>query len=106
MEILVATMILSLCLLGFANIFVAATKKLAHSRYRMVASELSRFWLEPFHSDVRQDTLSTSCLAGGACPGVISYDHVAYTPVFTRSDYTIGATKVYKVRLTISWNEL
>jgi len=107
MEILVATMILSICFLGLANIFVAATRKIAHSRYQMVAAELSKFWLEPFHSDVRQDILNTTCLGGGACPGVINYDGVAYTPIFTRSDFVmVGGQKVYKIRLTIDWNEL
>ncbi len=107
LEILIATLILSVSLLGLANIYVAATRKLAHSRYRMVAGELSKQWLEPLHSDVRQDVWGSNCLGSGSgCPGDIICDNIAYTPSFTFSDFDISGIQVRKVRLNISWPEL
>jgi Tfp pilus assembly protein PilW len=55
-EILVSCVILALVLTGLVNIFIASKRYILHSRSRMTASELGRFFLDPLQMQVRQDT--------------------------------------------------
>ena len=53
-EILVSCVILALVLTGLVNIFIAGKRHVLHSRSRMTAVELGRFFLDPLQMHARQ----------------------------------------------------
>jgi len=59
-EILVSVIILSLVFVGLAGVFVASKRYIQHSRSRMTAAELGKFFLDPFQNHVNQSTWGTS----------------------------------------------
>ena len=109
MEVIVAVLILSLIMLGMANIFVVARRYLLHAHLRMTGGELGYFFLDPLQKEqVRQDIWSTTCLGGGTCQDQTagsqegldrSYTaHYIVTPNFS-------GTSLSKVKAEISWTE-
>lgn len=55
MEILVSTLIISLTLIGLANIFVAGKRYILHTRSRMAGGELGKYFLDPLQMSIRQN---------------------------------------------------
>lgn len=105
-EIIVATMVLSITLLGLANIFVSVKRNIQHYRCKTVAAEYTKFFLEPLHMQVRQDTWLTNCLGPNHLfcfsGKMTDPDNNAFTfsPNFPPP---IGL--VNKVNVTVSWTE-
>ncbi len=56
LEIIIATIILSLVLLGMLGVFTAGNNWALHFRERSVTSELGKLLADPLQMDVRQDT--------------------------------------------------
>ena len=110
LEIMVATIILSLIMAGLASLYFGAKRWVLHSRMRMQATEVSKSYLDPLQNGVRQDNgnpaaicLSTDGAAG--CNGAVdNIEGVAYTPVYAIGAPFAGST-MKKVRLTITWVE-
>jgi prepilin-type N-terminal cleavage/methylation domain-containing protein len=103
-EILVSMLIFALIMGGLANLFFATKRLTFHQRYRLVASELGRFYLDFLHKDVRQDEWGSNCLGSGAgCSGDEVVDGMTYSPTFVFNDLLGG--RVRKIRLTINWTE-
>jgi len=103
-EILVSMLIFALIMGGLANLFFSTKRLTSHQRYRLVAAELSRFYLDFLHKDVRQDEWDSNCLGSGAgCPGDQVVDGITYSPTFAFNDLLGGMVR--KVRLTIDWTE-
>ena len=105
LEIVVATMIFAMVVAGLANIFVAGTRWIQHSRYRMTGGELGRYFLEPLQQYVDQRSWNTgNCLTGAGCPAVPqTIDGRPYTPSYVVTP--VAGTSIRKVRATISWTE-
>lgn len=106
LEILISMFILSLVVMGLANIFVSAKRNILHTRYAMVGAELTKQFLEPLHKDVRQDTWTINCLGNNVgCPtaNIKIYD-MLYTPT---SPFTSpGPTgNLRKAKITLTWTE-
>jgi Tfp pilus assembly protein PilW len=101
-EILIAMLTFALIMGGLANLFFSTQRLATHHRYRVVAAELGRFFLDPLQMDVRQDQWGSNCLSSGAgCPGNEIVDGITYTPVYNTS----GLMGMRKVRLTVQWTE-
>lgn len=102
MEIIVSMIIISLTIVGLANLVVAGRRHIGHARSRMVSSELGRSFIDPLANDVRQDAWGGNCLsAGTGCPAAQSIGMTSFTPVYQVDDFN----GIRRVRLTISWNE-
>lgn len=63
LEILVATILLSLVLSGLGNLFVATKRLTAHERSRVTSSEVGKRCLEYLHNEVRQSDWGATCLS-------------------------------------------
>jgi prepilin-type N-terminal cleavage/methylation domain-containing protein len=59
-EVMVASVLFSLIMLGLASVFVSAGKQITHTRERMTSAQLAKFFLDPLQFDVRQDTWGTA----------------------------------------------
>lgn len=125
MEILLATVILSMTLIGLANIFVVGKRYIMHSRARMSGGELGRLFLDPLQMSVRQDTwnsAATNTLFGGTryCDSDAAHPQQPGILCPPEADRTLGgivygarydvvrnnpANNLNKVRVTVSWTE-
>jgi prepilin-type N-terminal cleavage/methylation domain-containing protein len=124
MEIIVATLLLSLVLYAMANVFVGARLKMLHSRARVSSVEVGKFFLEPLYADVNAATwsLGTTCLSSlgaAGCPPETTIDNVPgkikYTPVYAVCNPNLDpacipdllgtGAELRKVRVTITWLE-
>lgn len=124
LEILTATIIFSLVILGLTNLFITAKMHILHSRFRMTGGEIGKLFLDPLQMHVRQDTLgvagnalntgTTYCDNGipghtqnPICPPAIqgrTIDGTPYSSQFIITNLPQNAN-IRKVRATISWNE-
>lgn len=103
-EIIVATFVLALVITGLAYVFLAGKRHILHTRSKIQATELGRFFLAPLQIDVRQDEWGSNCLsAGTGCPGVQAIDNITYTPTYDITD--VSGTNLRKVKVTINWTE-
>jgi Tfp pilus assembly protein PilV len=107
-EVLIASIILVLLMLGMANLFVAGKRYIQHARSRMAAAELQKAFLDPLQMGVRQDewvwgdTSINNCLSTGNCPDITrNIDGINYTAhtVITQ----IGDLR--RATTTITWQE-
>ena len=112
-EILVATVIFSLIMLGMIGVFVAAKRQILHARERMVSAEISKFFIDPFQMDVRQDTWNSNDLNLSEAPRALptqrinSLDFVGtYTVADGTSDSALTGTDLRRVTTTITWTEM
>jgi Tfp pilus assembly protein PilW len=108
-EIVVSMVILSLVLIGLVNVFVLSKSYIVHSRSRVSAGELGRYFLDPLQMDVRQDTWNANNLTAGASPAAleqsIEINGVEYTPDYEISDQNTEGATLRRVKVEISWNE-
>lgn len=56
MEVVVATALFSLVIVGMLSVFVTGNKQVIHGRERMVSSQLGKLFIDPMQAYVRQDT--------------------------------------------------
>jgi len=108
-EILIAAFVLALVITGLACVFVAGKRLILHTRSRMQAAELGRYFLSPFQMQVRRDQWASNCLGSGTgCPSTptddITIDGTRYKPSSTVTQNYSGTT-LSKVKLTINWDE-
>lgn len=105
-EILVATVVLSLVLLSLANIFVSVKRNIQHNHCVAVASELSKFFLEPLHNQVGQDTWAANCLGSnsGCFSGTTVRNSISYPYTVMTSTPFVGS-ELRKAKVTINWTE-
>lgn len=126
-EILISILILALIMTGLVSLFISGKRWILHTRSRMAAGELGKYFLEPLQMEVRQDTWDqppydpapNNLLTAGnykstnnSFPGYETYTVVSwfeepnvggitYYPVY-RVENKDG---VRKVRFTLIWNE-
>lgn len=112
LEILVASLILTLVLAGLLNTFLAGKRWVLHNRLRMTGGELGKYFLDPLQNQVRGDTWNTtSCLGTGTsanCP-----DGTAGTAQGLDRDYKASYTvspdtpisNITKVKVDITYPE-
>ena len=105
MEILVASMVLVLLMGTLTYTFVLGKGYIMHSRNRMTAGELTRYFLEPLQMEVRNDTWDDDVLNRLT---VNSYhDSLKVDIVDYNADYNItNFTGLRKVILNLTWEDV
>lgn len=109
LEIIISVVILALVAAGTANLFFASKRWLQHSGLRMSGAELTKYFLEPLQTQVRQDEWGTNCLGTGNCLPQNKtignrYYQVNYT-VTPLANITGTQTSLSKVKIGINWEE-
>jgi len=109
-EILVSILIFSLVMSGFVNLFISGKRFIMHSRWRMTAGELGKYFLDPLQMDVRQDTWNNPSSNNLSAPSPLTntslfIDTKNYTANYTVTNVTVNSSQVRKVKLRIIWNE-
>ena len=106
LEILIATLILTLVITGLVGVFVSGKRLTLHSRARMSAGELGKFFLDPLENRVRQDQWGNNCLSNNAIctdqPETLN--GIPYTAHYNTSD-VLGPGGPRRVTVNITWNE-
>ena len=106
-EILIAAVILALVITGLIGIFVSGKRSVLHSRARMSAGELGRFFLDPLENRVRQDEWGNNCLSNNALcidqPETLG--SITYTAAYSTSD-VLGPGGPRRLTVNITWNEI
>jgi len=128
-EILVATVILSLVMLGLVAVFVASKAQIIHSRERMMSAEIGKLFVDPLQLDVRQDTWASGVASNALTLGTTYCDSVGghtqnkncpltaerelnncfFSATYTIADGTtvpaLTGTDLRRVITTITWTE-
>lgn len=107
-EIIVATIIFSLVILGMLSVFLAGNKHIIHTRERMSSAELGKLFLDPLQMDVRQDTWNQAGndLRLSATPVALTPQNVNnrnFSAAYTTT--AVGGTDLRRVTTTITWTE-
>jgi Tfp pilus assembly protein PilV len=109
-EILLATFILSVVILGLVSVFVSAKKLIRHNKTRVTASELAKLFMDPFQLQVRQYNWGSgeNCFSQENCPAVTngtadSLDR-NYTATYTFA-YGDPIANLTRVKAVINWTE-
>jgi len=131
LEILVSALIMAIVMLGLANVFFAGKRYVYHARSRIAATEISKTFLDPLASQVRQSANNTTINDGWNqtsnalrtglryCDnntshaalqqeGCLSeaertFDSMVYSATYNISD--VNGTDLRKVRLVVNWSE-
>jgi len=111
LEILIAALIFALIIAGLTSVFVAGKGHLQHSRARITAAELGRYFLDPLQMQVRQDQWGANCVSDNInCPTVTpesrTIDNTTYDTSYSSDNLggTAG-TNLRRVMATVRWNE-
>jgi len=75
-EIIVATVILSLIILGMLSVFLAGNKHVIHTRERMTSAELGKLFIDPLQMDVSWNIWSLGAAGNALAPGTTYCDGV------------------------------
>lgn len=75
-EIIVASVVFALLIVGLLSVFVAGTKHIVHARERMTSVELGKLFIDPLQMDVRQDTWTLGQASNALTPGTTYCDSV------------------------------
>lgn len=110
LEVLVSAVIVSVVMLGLANIFISGKTYIHSSRLRMAGGELGRTFMDPLQMDVNQTTWGTNnnCLTNGLnCPGAITIPPggTQYAPDYSNRTPNYLGTTLTRVVVTITWQE-
>lgn len=117
LEIIVATVIFGLVMVGLANIFISAKRYTLHARSRIQAAELGKLFLDPLQMQVRADSwdqinnllripLGQESRSWTGTQEVL--DGISFTPNYTVSrvrDSAGNDTGLRRVRVNITWAE-
>lgn len=118
LEILVASLLMAVALMGLASIFVTGKGMVLHARYRMSSAELAKIFLSPLQMAVRQDTWNnniTNALGLGSgdtriYTNNLTLNKAQYNATYNITNVTNNGTIIprldlRKVRLDVIWNE-
>lgn len=96
-EIVMATIILSVVMLGLVSVFVSAKKIIRHSRARMTAAEVGKLFLEGIPWVNIQNKYYANQIS------TIGND--TYVASYTIEQLPDPMTNVYRIKTTIHWEE-
>jgi len=120
LEIVVAATLLALIMAGLANVFVASKRWLMHSRLKMTAGEMGKYFLEPLQVSVNQGDwdVDTGDYGTGNALYIHSWTDLPvssggkeYTPTYdieTVPPPGVGSTappQMRKVKVQVQWTE-
>ncbi len=96
-EIVMATVILSVTMLGLIAVFVSAKRLIRHSRARMTAAEAGRLFLED---------ISWDCIENRNCPPANqSIANDTYDASYAIDRLNGNMSNVFRIKTTIHWKE-
>ena len=75
-EVIVATVILSLIILGMLSVFLAGNKHIIHTRERMTSAELGKLFIDPLAVDVNWNTWAMGAAGNALAEGTSYCDSV------------------------------
>jgi len=111
-EILLATFILSVIMVGLTSVFISAKKLIRHNKSRVTASEVARRFMDPFQLMVRNDTWGQP---DNVLSNMTSYNSTVGAPyldnnytaiyTFTYGNLTGLASNMTRVKAVINWTE-
>jgi len=110
LEILVSAVIMSLVMVGLANVFFVSKGYMLHSRNRTVSGGIGRYFVEPLWMQVRQDRWNnnSTCLSQNATSdcsmSALNISGITYTPSYIISAHPSNA-RIRKVVVNITWSE-
>ncbi|MBU4252770.1 MAG: type II secretion system GspH family protein [Candidatus Omnitrophica bacterium] len=100
-EILVASSVFSLVILGLVSVFIAAKGHVIHARERMVSAVIGKFFIDPLQMDVRQENWDTSIFVLGKSPDTQIINNTEFTATYVIAD--VVDTDLHRVITTITW---
>lgn len=104
LEIIIATIILSLTILGLLGVFIAGNNWVLHLRERATSAELGKLFVDPLQMDVRQDTWgSPNSLSTTPNPVSQTINAKPFTATYVTGN--IAGTDVRRVITTVTWTE-
>lgn len=108
MEILVASIILSLLAAGIFSVAVSGRNLIRRSRMRFIGSEIARHRLEEMRAEVRGDTWNTAANNLTVTGGWTGWTTAPENPLFEtrRSVSNIAGSDCRNVTIQVRWDEL
>lgn len=102
-EVLVATVIFGLIILGLVSVFVAGKRHVLNARERMIGAQLGKFFVDPLQMDVRQDNWgqAANIFTAGGSAGPETINNTPFTATYGVADVT--GTDVKRMLTTITW---
>jgi Tfp pilus assembly protein PilW len=109
-EVVVATVIFALVIVGLTSVFVSGNKIILHNRERATSAQLGKFFLDPLQVHVRWDKWLDSDpsnkLAIGSWPGAVqNINNKDFTEIQHNVAYVKSGWDLRRVITKISWNE-
>lgn len=102
-----STLIFAMLMTGLANLFIAGKRYVLHAKSRMSGGELGKYFVDPLHMQVRQDTwddaANNNLSEGTRSFGCQTIENINYTGNYTVSNVT--GVSARRVNLNITWNE-
>lgn len=117
LEIIIATIILSLTVLGLMGVFLSGNSWVLHFRERATSAELGKLFVDPLQMDVRQDTWDSNELNVSADPVprvnqtinnrifTTTYTVADGKPASANYDPVLANTELRRVSMTVNWEE-
>jgi hypothetical protein len=106
-EIMVASVIFSLVIVGLVSVFTSGNKHVVHIRERMASAQLGKLFIDPLQAYVRQDTwvLGNELSVDGV--GKPGGSQVINNRTFTETHDVspVAGTNLRRVISTITWTE-
>lgn len=128
-EIIVASVIFALVVVGLMSVFVAGSKHIIHARERMTSAEVGKLFIDPLQTDVNQSTWTLGQASNALTIGTTYCDSDAghtqnkncppaaqrvvnnrefsatYAIADATTDTALANTDLRRVTTTITWNE-
>lgn len=103
LEILIASLLLCMFMVGLMGVFIGSKRYLISSRSQMAAGELGRYFLGNLSMQVKQSEWGNNCLSNSTycTPQNITLGNINYNA-------TYNTTEVFglrKARVNITWEE-
>lgn len=111
-EIIMASVIFVLVIVGLMGVFVAGNKQIIHVRERMTSAELGKLFVDPLQIDVDQRTWNqpgNRLITGNTFSATEKVNNRNFTATSTvadaATDTALAGTDLRRVTTKITWNE-
>lgn len=111
-EIVVASVIFALVIVGLLSVLITGNKLIIHARERITSAQLGKLFVDPLQINVSQDTWDSNALNLSDVPVVLPSETVnnrvfsaSYTVKDSSTDPVLVGTNLRKVIMKITWNE-
>lgn len=104
-EILVATVIFGVSMVGLMSVFVSGKRNLLHARERAVSVQLAKFFIDPLQMDVKQENWGQAgnIFTAGGTAGPEIINNTSFSATYAVTD--VVSSDLKRVITTITWTE-